>query len=120
MAESEAGRSDGSSGPGPVAWLFLVLMVLITSTTATSAKFAVRELPVALLPLVRFGVAGLCLLPVTLRGGALSRLLREDLGRLALAAALCVPINQTVFPYGARLRPPAVTPPDSAAVPGAV
>src|SRR3954451_19683231 len=64
MAESEAGRSDGSSGPGPVAWLFLALMVLITSTTATSAKFAVRELPVALLPLVRFGVAGLCLLPL--------------------------------------------------------
>src|SRR3954470_2014034 len=109
MAESEVERSDGASGPGPMAWLFLVLMVLITSTTATSAKFAVRELPVALLPLVRFGVAGLCLLPVALRGGALSRLLREDLGRLALAAALCVPINQTFFLYGARLVPTAHT-----------
>jgi drug/metabolite transporter (DMT)-like permease len=82
-------------------------MVLITSTTATAAKFAVHELPIGLLPLVRFGVAGLCLLPVAWRGGALVRLLREDAGRLAIAAALCVPINQTFFLHGARLVPTA-------------
>src|SRR4051794_32303973 len=107
MAEAGAGASRGGSGarPGsdPGAWVFLGLMVLITSTTATAAKFAVHELPIALLPLARFGVAGLCLVPVVWRGGALLRLIREDGGRLLLAAALCVPINQTFFLYGARL-----------------
>jgi drug/metabolite transporter (DMT)-like permease len=34
-------------------------------------------------------------------------LFREDVGRLVLAAALCVPINQTFFLYGARLVPTA-------------
>jgi drug/metabolite transporter (DMT)-like permease len=78
-------------------------MVLIGSSTAPAAKFAVRELPVGLLPLVRFGVAGLCLLPVVAgRGGGL-RLFREDGWRLAVAAALCVPINQTFFLNATRL-----------------
>jgi drug/metabolite transporter (DMT)-like permease len=80
-------------------------MVLIGSSTATAAKFAVRELPVGLLPLVRFGVAGLCLLPIVGRGGALARMLRESGPRLVLAAALCVPINQTFFLSGTRLAP---------------
>ena len=95
------------AGPGydPGAFVFLALMVLITSSTAPAAKFAVRELPVGLLPLVRFGVAGLCLLPLVWRGGTLVRMLREDGGRLVLAAALCVPINQTFFLYGTRLVP---------------
>jgi drug/metabolite transporter (DMT)-like permease len=85
--------------------VYLGLMVLITSSTAPAAKYAVRELPVGLLPLVRFGVAGLCLLPVVWRGWAPVRMLREDSGRLVLSAALCVPINQTFFLYGARLVP---------------
>jgi drug/metabolite transporter (DMT)-like permease len=85
--------------------VFLVLMVLIGSSTATAAKFAVRELPVGLLPLVRFGVAGLCLLPIVGRGGALARMMRESGPRLVLAAALCVPINQTLFLNGTRLAP---------------
>jgi drug/metabolite transporter (DMT)-like permease len=80
-------------------------MVLIGSSTATAAKFAVRELPVGLLPLARFGVAGVCLLPIAWRSGALWRMLRDDGPRLALAAALCVPINQTFFLNGTRLAP---------------
>lgn len=85
--------------------VFLVLMVLIGSSTATAAKFAVRELPVELLPLARFGVAGLCLLPIVGRNGALARMFRESGPRLVLAAALCVPINQTFFLNGTRLAP---------------
>lgn len=94
-----ATRRDGG------AVVFLVLMVLIGSSTATAAKFAVRELPVGLLPLVRFGVAGLCLLPIVGRSGALARMFRESGPRLVLAAALCVPINQTFFLNGTRLAP---------------
>lgn len=86
------------------AYVFLVSMVLIGSSTAPAAKFAVRELPVGLLPLVRFGVAGLCLWPIV-GTGALRKLLRQDGWRLALTAALCVPINQTFFLNGARLTP---------------
>ncbi len=87
------------------AYVFLALMVLIGSSTATAAKFAVRELPPSLLPMFRFGVAGLCLLPIALRGGALKDLLRENPVRLLIAAALCVPINQAFFLYGTRLAP---------------
>lgn len=86
------------------AYLFLGLMVLIGSSTAPAAKFAVRELPVGLLPLVRFGVAGLCLWPVV-GSKALRDLWRADGWGLALAAVLCVPINQTFFLNGARLTP---------------
>jgi drug/metabolite transporter (DMT)-like permease len=110
MAESgsEAGEARGvgpRTGGDLAAIVVLGLMVLITSSTAPAAKFAVRELPVELLLLVRFGVAGLCLLPIAWRGGALVRLFREDGGRLLLAAALCVPVNQMFFLHGARLVP---------------
>ncbi|MDR3634145.1 MAG: DMT family transporter [Isosphaeraceae bacterium] len=84
------------------ACLFLTLMVLIGSSTAPAARFAVRELPVGLLPLVRFGVAGLCLLPLV-GAAALRRIVREDGWRLLLAAALCVPVNQAFFLNGAKL-----------------
>src|SRR4051812_48269106 len=108
-SEPEEGMSwvgpEARRGVDPGAFVFLALMVVITSSTAPAAKFAVRELPVGLLPLVRFGVAGLCLLPVVWRGGALGRMLREDGGRLVLSAALCVPINQMLFLNGARLVP---------------
>lgn len=53
---STAGGSAGFRAFG-----CLALMVLIGSSTAPAAKFAVREIPVGLIPLVRFGVAGLCL-----------------------------------------------------------
>lgn len=84
--------------------VFLFLMVLIGSSTATAAKFAVRELPVGLLPLLRFGIASICLAPL-LRGGALARMIRDDGRRLTLAALFCVPINQTFFLNGTRLAP---------------
>ena len=103
---------DGSKSEGPErevdirAYVYLVLMVLIGSCTAPAAKFAVRELPTGLLPLIRFGVAGVFLLPIVgRRGDSLARLFREDFWRLALAAALCVPVNQTFFLNGARLAP---------------
>src|SRR5205823_6372574 len=75
-------------------------------STAPADRFAVRELPAGLLPLIRFGVAGLCLLPLTARRGgglALARMVRFDGWRLAATAALCVPINQTFFLNAARL-----------------
>ena len=79
-------------------------MVLIGSSTAPAARIAVRELPAGLLPVVRFGVAGLLLLPVIWsRRANLVRLLVEDGPRLALAAALCVPINQTFFLNATKL-----------------
>lgn len=96
---------EGTTRRDTGAYLFLTLMVLIGSSTATAAKFAVRELPVGLLPLVRFGVAGLALLPVVWGRGALLRLFREDGLRLLAAAALCVPVNQTFFLHGTRLAP---------------
>src|SRR3954451_6473699 len=102
---------DGSSGVrssgsvGLRAFGYLALMVLIGSSTAPAAKIAVREIPVGLIPLVRFGVAGLCLWPIVGRGGALKRMIRQDGWRLLAAAALCVPINQAFFLSGARLAP---------------
>ena len=105
MAVDGAGR--GNPG-GPVGWRAygcLALMVLISSTTAPAAKIAVRELPAGLIPLVRFGVAGLCLWPIVGRGGRLGRMLRQDGWRLVAAAALCVPINQGFFLNGAKLAP---------------
>jgi drug/metabolite transporter (DMT)-like permease len=87
------------------AYGFLALMILIGSSTAPAAKFAVRELPVGLLPLLRFGVAGLCVLPLVARRGVLGPMVRESGGRLLVTAALCVPINQTFFLNGAKLAP---------------
>ena len=95
-----------SSGPlGLRAFGFLALMVLIGSSTAPAAKIAVREIPIGLIPLVRFGLAGLVLWPIVARGGALRRIIRQDGWRLLGAAALCVPINQALFLGGAKLAP---------------
>src|SRR4051794_23691544 len=71
MSEGMASSVEGGSGrPIPLdAYVCLGLMVLIGSSTATAAKFAVKELPIGLLPMVRFGVAGLVLLPVLWRDG---------------------------------------------------
>jgi drug/metabolite transporter (DMT)-like permease len=105
VVESESAFRNRSRDADPAALVYLALMVLIGSSTAPAAKFAVRELPVGMVPLIRFGVAGICLLPVVWRGGALGRLFREDGGRLAVTAALCVPINQSFFLNGARWAP---------------
>jgi drug/metabolite transporter (DMT)-like permease len=80
-------------------------MVLLGSTTSPFAKVAVSELPVGLLPLLRFGFASLCLIPFLADRGALWRLLRQDGPRLALVATLCVPVNQGFFLNAARLGP---------------
>jgi hypothetical protein len=59
------GESSGTEGllrrPSDAdyrAYVYVVVMVVLGSTTAAAAKFVVRELPVASLPVVRFGVAG--------------------------------------------------------------
>jgi drug/metabolite transporter (DMT)-like permease len=115
-AQGENTRVDGDSlaesqvKPGHEivdvrAYVYVALMVVFGSTTAAAAKIAVTELPVTLVPAVRFGMAGLCLLPWVLGRGVLLRMIRED-GPLVLAtAALCVPINQGFFLSAARLRP---------------
>lgn len=100
------GCSDGLSERRDwAAYVFLILMVLIGSTTALSAKLAVRELPLPLIPLFRFGVAGLCLLPFAMRGGKFVRMLRENRGRVILAGLFCVGLNQLFFLTGTRLAP---------------
>ena len=86
---------------------FLVMMVLIMSSTPPAAKFAVKELPVGLIPLVRFGGAGLILAPFVLRNGVLGRMIRQDGLRLLAASAFCVPINQWFFLTGAKFAPSA-------------
>src|SRR3954467_13333902 len=89
--------------PDGAAWVYLALMILIGSSTATAAKLALNDLPWTLLPLVRFGVAGLLLGPIV--AGPLRRMLPEDGVRLIAAATLCVPVNQTFFLNGTRLSP---------------
>ncbi len=59
-------------------YIYLSLMVLFGSTTSPFAMLAVRELPVGILPLLRFSFATLCLIPFLSDRGALWRLLRED------------------------------------------
>jgi drug/metabolite transporter (DMT)-like permease len=80
-------------------------MVLIGSSTAPSARYVVRELPTAIIPLVRFGLSGLILLPFVWRSEALRKMIRHDWPRLLITAACCVPINQTFFLNGAKLAP---------------
>jgi len=87
------------------AYVYLVLMIVLGSTTAGAARLVVRELPIALLPVVRFGIAGLCILTMIRGKGAIEKLLREDWRGLLLAAAMCVPVNQGFFLTAARLGP---------------
>jgi drug/metabolite transporter (DMT)-like permease len=105
MSVDGSSRVGSGSSVGLRAFGCLALMVLIGSSTAPAAKIAVKEIPVGLIPLVRFGLAGLCLWPIVARGGTLGRMFRQDGWRLLAAAALCVPINQAFFLSGARLAP---------------
>lgn len=95
----------GSCRPDLRGYIYLSLMVLFGSTTSPFAMVAVRELPVGILPLLRFGFAGLCLIPFLTDRAALRRLLREDPLRLLLVAAFCVPINQSFFLNATRFGP---------------
>lgn len=86
------------------AYVYVGLMILIGSSTAPAARYAVRELPPGFLPLIRYGVAGLCLMPLLYgRLGSVARLVREDGWRLLVAAALSVPVNQSFFLNATRL-----------------
>ena len=87
------------------AYVSLFLMVFLGSFTAAAAKVVVKDLPVAIVPVVRFGVAGLCLIPLVWGKGSLSRLVREDLLLLGLASALFVPVNQGFFLNASRYAP---------------
>jgi drug/metabolite transporter (DMT)-like permease len=107
MSDDGPGSGGAGGSAGLRAFGCLALMVLIGSSTAPAAKIVVREIPVGLIPLVRFGLAGLCLWPIVGRGGSLGRMARQDGWRLLAAAALCVPINQGFFLSGARLAPAA-------------
>jgi drug/metabolite transporter (DMT)-like permease len=104
-ASGEAEARSEPAGPDYSAYLYVVLMVILGSTTAAAARFVVRELPAAWVPVVRFGVAGICLLPLVWRGGCLGRMVRRDGLLLIAAAALCVPINQGFFLNASRLGP---------------
>ena len=75
-----ASAGDGESRRRSIfrAYVYVALMVVLGSTTAAAAKIAVAELPVTLVPAVRFGMAGLCLLPWVLGRGVLLRMIRED------------------------------------------
>jgi drug/metabolite transporter (DMT)-like permease len=86
-------------------YVSVVLMIVIGSTTAPAAKYIVRDFPVFLIPVLRIGLAALCLAPVMWARGGLGRLIREDGWRLLLAAALCVPVNQGFFLCATRLAP---------------
>jgi drug/metabolite transporter (DMT)-like permease len=108
-ADSESlARSPIMSGRDAVdfrAYVYVALMVVLGSMTAAAAKIAVAELPVTLVPVARFGLAGFCLLPWVLGRGVLIRMVREDALLLLITAALCVPINQGFFLSAARLGP---------------
>ena len=79
------------------AYLHVAVMVLVGSTTAPAAKYIVHSLPLTLIPVLRFALAAICLVPLAWSGGGLGRLIRQDGWRLLVAAALCVPINQGFF-----------------------
>src|SRR3954454_10745746 len=96
-ARRPAVKAPPSSQPDLRGYVYLALMVFFGSTTSPFAKVAVSELPIGVLPLLRFGFATLCLSPFLADRGALRRLLRGDWPRLAAVAALCVPINQGFF-----------------------
>ena len=87
------------------AYLYVGLMVVFGSTTAAAARYIVRDLPPIWVPVVRFGVAGLFLLPVVADRSILARLFRRDWPLLLVAAAMCVPINQGFFLNATRLGP---------------
>jgi drug/metabolite transporter (DMT)-like permease len=84
-------------------YVYLGIMILVGSTTSPLAKLVVSQLPVSLVPLLRFGFAGVCLIPFSGGLGPLKELVRQDWRRLAVVAACCVPINQWFFLNAARL-----------------
>ncbi len=84
-------------------YIYLGIMILVGSTTSPLAKLVVSQLPVGLVPLLRFSCAGLCLLPFIGGLAPLKELVRHDWRRMAVVAALCVPVNQWFFLNAAKL-----------------
>ncbi|MDG3004600.1 DMT family transporter [Paludisphaera mucosa] len=98
------GRDDRPAHtPDLRAYAYLGIMIFLGSTTSPLAQVAVRQLPIGLVPLLRFGTAGLCLIPFVGGFGRVRELIRRDWRRLLLVAACCVPINQFFFLTAAKL-----------------
>ncbi len=102
---SEANVETAKGNADLTAYAYVGMMILFGSMTALAAKLAVRELPVTLVPVLRFGLAGFFMLPLVWGRGALYRLARRDPLLLLASAAFCVPINQAFFLTAARLGP---------------
>lgn len=85
------------------AYVYLAIMIVLGSTTSPLAQVAVRQLPIGMVPLLRFGIAGLCLVPFVGGFAAVRELIRRDWKRLMMVAACCVPINQFFFLTAAKL-----------------
>ncbi len=96
-------RPGSNGNPAPL----LILMVLLTGWTPVAARDAMNEMPALTTGLLRFGIAAALLtLTVWLSGRGRPRpvpIARSDYGRLVLAAALCVPVNQSTFLLGVKL-----------------
>ena len=102
--DEAAGACGGApNSQNAQAYLHVALMVLFGSTTAPAAKFIVHSLPLSLIPVLRFGLASLCLVPLVGMKSGLGRLIRQDGWRLVLAALLCVPLNQGFFLSATKL-----------------
>ncbi len=106
--ESTSRTSDVPVRPDEVAYrayVYVAMMIIFGSTTAAAARYIVRDLPVVWVPVVRFGVGGICLLAVVRDLGLLLRIFRRDWLLLLIGAGLCVPVNQGFFLNAARLGP---------------
>src|SRR5262245_36030370 len=104
-SEGGGGETTVASRTDYRAYVYVAMMVIFGSTTAAFARYIVRELPPIWVPVVRFGIAGLLLLPVLADRQVLARLFRRDWALLMVSAAMCVPINQGFFLNAARLGP---------------
>ncbi|ADV61604.1 protein of unknown function DUF6 transmembrane [Isosphaera pallida ATCC 43644] len=106
VAANSAATVSSSSFRTRETWLILLGMAILGSTTAPAAKLAVAEIPLTVLPVIRFGAAGLLLLVwFWPRRRELIALLSERPGRAWATAAFCVPINQAFFLSGTKLAP---------------
>lgn len=105
MSGEELSDPAGGSRLAVRAYFHVGVMVILGSTTAAAARYIVRDLPPVWVPVVRFGVAGLFLLPFLADRSGLLRILRRDWPLLIAAAAMCVPVNQGFFLNAARLGP---------------
>jgi drug/metabolite transporter (DMT)-like permease len=82
--------------------LLLITVTLIGGITPVAARLATAEIPPLLIPVLRFGTAGL-LLAITAKWLGLWRpLSRRQLSMLAALGFLCVPVNQIGYLVGIK------------------